>query len=276
MGLKQFKEQAKNKKLTMKNNLYKAALAAALGLAGATAAQAQINTDDLILGFTSQFSGVTQDYLVDLGQVPTGGNILANNNTALNVSGFNGTTFGGIFNSALSANAVNVGIVASKAGSSGNDIFSELDNGSGTYSLTGSATPPTDTKSALQSGASIPGSLTLGAVNQSASGSFFQLVAENPNTAGAAANSFAGYVDNPLSTVGGSETIVLDLWEDAYNLGGPGSWVYDGNVTIDVSGDNLSAVYDVTPAPEPTTYAIFGGLGVLLLGMRRQSRSKSA
>jgi hypothetical protein len=257
----------------MKNNLYKAALMAALGLAGAMTARAQYANDDLILGFTSNYGGNTTDYLVDLGQIPTGGNITANEETSLNVSGFSWSTFNTYFGSALANNAVNLGIVGAHAGSTGNVIFSEYNNGSGATVLSpGSSTPPADTRSALQNGAAIPESLTLGPVAQGGN-SFYNLVAENPNTDGAAANSFAGYVDNPLSTLGSGETIVFDLYEDSYSLAGAGSWAYDGNVTVSLNGEALSAVYDV---PEPATYALFGSMGVLLLGMRRRRSSRIA
>ena len=255
----------------MKNPFYKAALVAALGYAGVTAAHAQINQNDLVLGFSSQFAGVSQDYLVDLGQIPTTAN------TSLTVSGFNGTAFGNIFNSALQNNAVNVGIIGGKDASSGDIFFSEVDNGTGTASTAGSVTPPVDTKSALQNGAGIPVGLTLGAVNQSASTSFYYDVAQNPSAAGTAAtSSFTGYVDNPLTTIGSSDSVVLDLWKDSWTLGGVSSWTYDGDVTLGVSGDTLTAVYDVTPAPEPSTYVIFGGLGMVLLGLRHKWSGKRA
>jgi hypothetical protein len=254
----------------MKNLFYKAALAAALGYAGATTANAQINPNDLVLGFSSQYSGVSQDYLVDLGQVPT------TPNTALNVSGFDGVSFGSIFNSALAAGAVNVGIVGGKDASSGDVIFSELDNGTGTSSTAGSGMPPVDTKSALQNGAAVPVGLTLGAVNQAANTSFYYDVAQNPMTAGTSGtSSFTGYVDNPLTTMSSSGDVVLDLWKDSWTLGGVSSWTYDGNVTIGVSGGNLSAVYDVQAVPEPATYAICGGLGMVMLGLRRKLGRKA-
>lgn len=249
----------------MKKNLYKTALVAAFGLAGAAAAQAQVNPNDLVLGFTSQYSGVTDDYLVDLGQFPTGGAI----NVSLNTSGFNWSTFNSIFSGAMANNALNVGIVAGQNGNSGDVIFSVLDNGTGTYYSAGSSTPVGDTRSNLKNGAGIPLSLSLGEVAQGSTGSpttsFYSDVAENPTTPGAANNNFTGYVDNPLSTMG--TYTVLDLYEDAYTGGSSGSWVFDGTVTIGLNNDTLTAIYDT---PEPGTGLIAGISGLSILILRRR------
>jgi hypothetical protein len=258
----------------MKNHLYKTALAVGLGLAGATAAHAQNpNANDLVLGFTSQFSGVTSDYLIDLGQIPSSPGVLT--------TSFSPTTFGNTFTTssgnALTSGALNVGIVG---GSSSDAIFSELD-GSATplTTIAGSATPASDSRAALDNGGEIATGLTLGTTLQSSSTSFFSDVAENPNAGGASANNFTGYVDNPLTTINGtSESVVLDLWEDA-NSGrtGVSGWTYEGYVDLSLSGGNLTATFDegVNAVPEPATYGLFG-LGVLLFGLRRYLTSKPA
>jgi hypothetical protein len=257
----------------MKNPFYKAALVAALGYAGVTAAHAQINPNDLVLGFTSQASGISDDYLVDLGQLP------ATPNTSLNVSGFSWTTFNSIFGSSLGNGQVNAGIVGSTPGNNGDVILSELDNGTGNPFTAGSATPPGDTTSALKDAAGTVSStsLTLGEVAQTQTTSFFYNIAENPMSVGAAGiSSFAAYADNPLVTVPSGESVTLDIYEDTYQSRSPGSWAYDGTVTLNLSGDSLSAVYDVSPVPEPSTYVIFGGLGMILLGLRHKWNSKRA
>ncbi|HTV41071.1 MAG TPA: PEP-CTERM sorting domain-containing protein [Candidatus Sulfotelmatobacter sp.] len=256
----------------MKNVFYKACLLAALGFVGATAAQAQINANDLVLGFTSQASGVSDDYLVDLGQLPT------TPNTALNVSGFSWTTFSSIFGSALANGQVNAGIVGSTPGNTGDVILSQLDNGTGTASIAGSATPPGDTLSGLHDAASTVSStsLTLGEVAQSQTTSFYYNIAENPTTVGAAGiSSFSAYADNPLVTISSSESVVLDIYEDSYTSRSNNGWSYDGTVTLNLSGDSLSAVYDVTPTPEPST-CVLGGLGMLMLVVRRKWSGKLA
>lgn len=255
----------------MKNLFYKAALVAALGYTGVTAAHAQINPNDLVLGFTSQASGVSDDYLVDLGQIPT------TSGTSLNVSGFNGSTFSSIFGSALANGEVNAGIVGSTPGTSGDVIFSRL-NSAGTPGLAGSATPPGDTLPALRDAAGTVSStsLTLGEVAQTQTTSFYYNIAQNPMADGTAGiSSFAGYADNPLVTIPSSESVVLDIYEDSYTSRANNGWTYDGSVTLNLSGDSLSAVY-VSPVPEPATYALFGGLGMLMLVLRRKWSGKVA
>jgi hypothetical protein len=253
----------------MKKNLYRVALIAALGMAGVTAAQAQISPNDLVLGFTSQYAGVSQDYLVDLGPLPA--NIPANYNLALNVSGFDGTTFGNIFNTALANGAVNAGIVGASpsSGSGGTVILSILDNGTGTPVSAGSSTPQNDTEANLANASEIPGSLTLGAVAQNANGSFYLNVAENPTTDGSSGgSSFAAYSDNPLSTLDGNDDLLVDLYENSFAPRTASSWVYAGDVAISVNGDALTATFD--PVPEPGTALIAGISGLSLLILRRR------
>ena len=259
----------------MKKNLYKAALVAAIGLVGATAAQAQINDNDLVLGFTSQYAGVSDDYLVDLGPLPA--NTSANYNLALPVTGFSSATFSSIFSSALANDAVNVGIIgATPSGGSGGDVFLSQLRASlaGSPGGPNSATPPSDTESALANASSIPTTLTLGEVAQTANGSFFNNVAESPTAVGlTGTSSFAGYADNPLSTIGGSETIYLDLYENQFAPRTSSSWEYVGDVALDLSGGALSATFD--PVPEPGTALIAGVAGLSLLLLRRRSNSNA-
>src|SRR5215469_4216649 len=92
----------------MKNHLYRAALVAALGLAGATAAHAQTvpNTGDLVIGFTSTAAGVTQDYFVDIGQFSA---LTSPNDNLSSLLSF--STLQSVFGSALTSGNVNVGVV---------------------------------------------------------------------------------------------------------------------------------------------------------------------
>ncbi|HEY3762962.1 MAG TPA: hypothetical protein VGN23_14550 [Verrucomicrobiae bacterium] len=254
----------------MKNNLYKTALVAALGLAGATAVQAQtVGPNDLVLGFTSQAAGVTDDYLIDLGQIPSTPGTFDISTT------FNATTFGSTFGSALSGNELNAGIVG---GSTSSAIDSTLDISGNPSTLSpGSSAPAASTKSFVDNAGDIATSLSLGTPAHSAQTSFFSDVAENPTTAGANANSFAGYVSNPLSTMTGN-SIVLDLWENSDSgRSGVTGWTYEGYVDLSFSGNDLTATYDEPAAtPEPATYGIFGCVGVLMLGMRRKFGSRIA
>jgi PEP-CTERM motif len=265
----------------MKNHLYKAALVAALGVAGAMAAHAQ-NANDLMLGFTSQASGVSDDYIVDLGPLPTGGNIAANYNTDLSVSGFNSSTFNSTFGSAVGANEVFAGIVGGSTGATKNIFLSQLDNGTGSPILAGSATPNNPiSANDLAAAAGLPVGLTEGAVGQTAATSFSYLIAENPTTPGAdSINNFATDAgNNPMATLTSGTPLVLDLWYDTASTlhgGTLGTWAFDGTVTLGVNSGGLSAVYDeVQVVPEPSTYGIFG-IGLLLLGLGHRFTRKTA
>jgi len=240
--------------------IYKSVLLAALGLGGVTAAQAQINNNDLVIGFTSQAAGVTDDYLVDLGQIP------GTPNTSLNVSGFSISTFSSTFGSALSDGEVNVGIIGGQ-GSGPADVYLSILDG-----LSAPANAPT--LSNIGNAAGVALGLSLGSVPQSGNG-FYYAVAENPTTDGAEANSFASYLDvNPLTTIGGSETALLDLYEDAGSgRTGTTGWEYEGDVAIDLSGPSFTATWDPVIVPEPATFGVFAVGGLMVLAVRRYRQS---
>jgi hypothetical protein len=264
------------KKLTMKNHLYKAALAAALGLAGATAAHAQVNPNDLVLGFTSQFGGVSNDYIVDLGQLPPSSGYM-------NTSSFSSSAFASAFTTssgnALTSGTVNVGIVGGNDGNSVDVFDSTLDTSlTPSASTPGSNPPGGATPSNISAAAAVATSLSLGTVAQSSPTSFFYSIAENPMTPGSSGvSSFAGYVSNPLSTINGSDPIItLDLWEDS-QVGAHGTtgWDYEGYVELNLTGGNLTASFD-SPVPEPSTYCLYGVGGLLMFAVRRKLSAKVA
>lgn len=272
----------------MKNHLYKAALAAALGLAGATAAQAQINPNDLVLGFTSQASGAnSDDYIVDLGQLPTGGNIAANYNTALDVSGFSYSAFTASGTAgAASLGSLYVGIIGGNGGTGTKDVFlSEVDNGTGSPAQAGSSLPtaaPSGTD--LESAADYPIGLGVGAVAVSPGAglnnvSWTYNIAENPTSPGADSGAnYATYLgDNPMTTLN-SDTIVLDLYNETGSTHTVNPWTFDGTVTLDLNteNDSLTATYDETPVPEPATCGLYALGGLLMLGLGRRFSGKAA
>jgi len=253
--------------------LYKAALLAAFSLGGVIAAQAQANPNDLLVGFTDTAGGVTNDYIVDLGQIP------GTENTSLDVSGFDDSTFTSIFGSALSGGQVNVGIVAGESSPGQDVIMSVLDNGTGTPTVAGSSAPSTTpTGNNINLGASTVGALLLGVQPQVSDASWYYNIAENPATEGSAGNnSFAGYLNsNPMTTINGmTESLTLDLYEDVNNgRSGTTGWTYVGDVALDLNGGTLSATFD--PVPEPSTYGLLSTGGLLLLAVRRLIGPKSA
>lgn len=239
--------------------LYKAALAAALGLGAVTAAHAQINNNDLVLGFTSEAAGVTSDYIVDLGQLPSSPDtVMASLDDAL---------FDSTFGSAISGGQVFAGIVGG-ADVSSPDVFTSVAGGS--------SAPGVVTRTYLADASGLPGAMLTGVQAQSSQSSWYYNIAENPMTPGSAVNSFAGYLgSNPMATFNGNEeAVILDLYENTAPAirGNPAGWEYVGNVTVTLAGSTLSAVYD---APEPSTYGLFALGGVLLFTLRRQLNRKN-
>lgn len=262
----------------MKNNLYKAALLAALGLGGVTATQAQINNNDLVLGFTSpnatSISGTKYDYLIDLGNLST---IEAGGASQLTLSGsqFDSATFNSILGSAVTGGSAYVGIVGGTSGSSGDVFYSNASQ------------PVTGTHGNYATAAGVVPGLTLGQVPQTGQ-SFYNWVAESPSSQGAMGNSsFSGYVGNPLYAVSasqgsGSQNIDLTLWEGTYTSIPSHASAFSniGFISLNLTGGNLGVAWnqEAVPAavPEPTVLALLGGAGLLLLGFRRQSIGKNA
>ncbi|HEX5398765.1 MAG TPA: PEP-CTERM sorting domain-containing protein [Verrucomicrobiae bacterium] len=257
----------------IKKHLYRVALLAALGLGGATAAQAQINANDLILGFTSpnaaSIGGNKYDYIIDLGQIPgSAGQI------TLSPSQFNATTFNTVLGSALAGGQAYVGIVGAHSGASGDVILS-------------ADVQPTTSGSAsfLRSAAGYPDGLGLGQVNQTGS-SFFENISQGPGQLGAAANNFTLYAQSPLYAITasqgtGAQTIDLNLWEATYQTipsSGVSAYSSPGFISLNLNGGNLGVAFnqEALAVPEPATYALLGAAGVLLLVFRRQRRQATA
>ena len=261
----------------MKNS-YKVALLAALGLTVAVAAQAQTPVaNDLVLGFTSTAPGVTSDYIVDLGQLPTAQNTQIGSGVSL-------ATLSSVFGSALANGQVNAGIVGGTAAGSKAAFTTTLDNGTGTATVAGSTAPISASKSQLSQVGSIATSLTTGVVSQNPVGQigFFTSVAETPTTVGSANNNVASDLgSNPLSTIGTSEIITLDLWKNA-GTAATGTavtgWQYEGDIQIDLSGTTASVVFDpaASSVPEPTTYGLLAGAGLLVVSLRNKLARKNA
>ena len=223
------------------------------------------NQDDLSLGFTSTYAGVTQDYIIDLGQIPTGSNAQLANNFSL-------STFDTIFGSALAAGAVNVGVV----GGGPNDINGNFDVDTST--LVGAAGPKHSVDQTIDNASQTVISLQLGAVAQGNSSSWTSLIAATPTAVGTAHNNFTSDLGeaNPLQSLSSSGSLTLEVWnaEDAGN--GTENWTSEGDLQVNVSGSDLSAVWDPVAVPEPSTYGLLAGAGLLIVALRRQFSFKKA
>jgi hypothetical protein len=246
-----------------------------------TVAHAQsLENGDLILGFTSQSATANNDFVVDLGPIPGAPN------TTLPTSGYDATAFASSFAavggvSALDSGAVNVGIVGGvNNGGLGDFIYtSVLDNGSGTATVPGSVAPVgTKSSTFLDSAADELGNLTPGSIP--AATGFTGSVAENPSTAGTSTYSFATYAGaNPLTTIpAGVSSILLDIYQDTSTsrTGASGFDTYVGDVLVNITDSGMTATFDPVAAPEPSTYALLAGGGLLAFALRRQFVRKNA
>lgn len=247
--------------------------AGAAMISQAVQAQSNPNANDLVLGFTSQAGGVTQDMVLDLGPIPS---VTFPTTYQLDGTTADLTAFTTIFGSALASGQVNVGIIGGLGGGVKDVILSTLSGSK--------PTGPNPTKGNIANAAGDALSLSAysvgSAAGEAASGlsSWNSTIAVNPTTVGSAGagTTYAEYVNNPMYTINGTtKSIVLDLYKDAgTGVTGTGTtgWTYAGNVTIDLSGSSLSAIYS---APEPSSVALFGGAGVLALAFRRQFSRKN-
>jgi hypothetical protein len=285
-----------NNKNNMKNS-YKAALLAALGLISAVSAQAANN--DLILGITTgSGSAGVNDLVVDLGQLSsfTAGESFNLGYTTAQLTA--ATTSGGLGGSIAAWSA---GIIGGQNGQTsgghanvGNDVFTTtLDTGTpsntavGTPAYNNGASSLVNISVANIGGAGgvaagFAGNGTQGIVSAGASTSFSGNIAVDPNTAGTLNPNFTGKVgltDNPLATIGSSDIITMDLWQDTVIGTGTTStgMKYDGFFTLNLSGATPTLTYDeVSAVPEPSTYGMIAGAGLLLVSFRNKLVRKNA
>lgn len=259
----------------MKRQLVKATLAAALGLGVSTAAHAQIASDDLILGFTSpnaaSVGGSQYDYIIDLGQ------LIGTSAHQITLSGsqYDDPTFVTDLGAATTGGNTYAGIFGGKSGSSGDIIISAT------------STPPTGTKNNYQSAATFPTSVNLGAVAQLGN-SIHDNISTAPGAQGANANNMALYVPSPLESISASQgtgqsLVTLEVYQANYtSIPSTASAFGDqGFVSIlfNANGGVGGVAWDeaaLAPVPEPGTYGLFGGLGVLLLTLRRKFAGRTA
>jgi hypothetical protein len=259
----------------MKQQLIKATLATALGLGITTVAHAQINANDLVLGFTSptapSVGGTQFDYIINLGQ------LLGTSAHQITLTGsqYDNTTFVTDLGSSATSGGLNVGVIGTKAGSSGDVVMSS------------SGQPPTGTKNTYAAAASI--TVGLGAVAQGGN-SFHQNISTAPGQPGAnSANNWVLQIGaSPLAGITaaqgtGASVVDLEVWEATYtSIPATASAFSDkGFVSILFNSDGgIGAVAwdqdaQLAAVPEPT-YGLFGGLGVLLFALRRQFTRKTA
>lgn len=255
------------------------AAGAALAIQGAFAA----NNNNLILSVNNNNGGGSTEFTVNLGLI----------SSFTPIPNYDLSSFLSTFNSqyaSAGASGLNVGVAGGQSNGGlsgvGNDVFttSLRVGNTGQYTVAGTEGAPgvNPSKANIGSaGAVVSGTITFGSnVATSDGNSFTSAIAKDSTTAGTNPNNFTGNLGiaaDPLQHMTGS-TITLDLWKDTVvtstTLSG---WVYQGSFTFDLSGANPSLIFDAaTPVPEPSTYGLLGGAGLLALSLRNQFRRKNA
>ena len=252
---------------------------AVLGVALATQV-AKANPNDLLLGFT--IPGGSTDYAVDLGNV----------NTAVGVGGTSVVDLSGDFSQA-SLNAVNAGAVNGvvmgvaggfNAGGPGDMLYlTQVRSGLGDASVAGSAQPANTVSTGP--GSAFPNTVLNGYTLMAGLGT--TLLSSDSTSVSSqiygSGQSLSTAVTSPGGTISGG-LIYEDLWGATSSLIGSGKnkvntgvFTYEGFFTFN---DNGTPSLTFTPAaasavPEPSTYGLIAGAGLLMVSLRRQLSRKS-
>lgn len=261
------------------NKLTKIAIVAA-GVALASRGAYAANGGALIFDVNDNTSGSTE-YDVNLGtlsslltQAAAGGGSVNLNSDVANFGTYNSATAGGL----------NVGVAAGLNGQggatgAGNFVVTTTLDGSGAPTPGSTAAP---SKNAIETAGGIANGFAAFGANTavSGSGSFSSIIAQTPTANGTATTSFTSKLggDNPLSAMTGN-SITLDVWEDTTTTGTANTgWVEEGTLTFTLPAGSSPAdlQFSEIAVPEPSTYGLLGGLGLLALSLRRQLIRKNA
>jgi hypothetical protein len=256
----------------MKNHLYKAALLAALGLAGVSAAQA---STDVLLGFNDAASSSSKnDYVIDLGSYSSLVSSAESNGGTVNLwTGIIGTTFNSAYAFSADASALNdvaAGIVQSFTGTYPHTLLV-----SAPTSVLSIFTP---SGSQFNNAANSAQGVLTGTFASSSDPSTWTGAVAASATAGGTEVSGDDVTDNALvnpmgQLVGG--VLDLNLWETtkASTFGSTATDYEEvGSFHIDLNNDMIN----FTVVPEPSTYALLGLGGLLVLSLRNRLNRKNA
>jgi hypothetical protein len=294
-----------------KNQTIMLALAGAMFVvAPRTFAQITYNNEDLLLNFRSITTQSDPNVTVDLGNVNTfvstvaalpGGTAVLDSGTGFTASLSTGFSYAGLTGAVGTPASGNVvGFSAEAADSTGSGLLFLT-----RAQTTGTLTPPTHVSfqqsltaqantataihgigleaSANPSLSPVPTVTTLAGSSanavsyKSSDPQSYQTEGQasvgNPNSIsfGGSQNIQTGAGGLIESTVNGSGNVYEALWE--VPVTGTGSDVYEGFFTFQTDGEIDFTTAAVAAVPEPSTYGILAGLGLLAVSVRRQFRS---
>jgi hypothetical protein len=255
----------------MKNNLYKMALLAALGLAGVSAAQA---SSDVLLGFNDAAgpNAAKNDYVIDLGsysslvQSATG-----HGGTTVNLwTGTIGTTFTSTFTADSSAlNDVAAGVVEGFTSGLPKTLY--------VSAQTSVLSINTPSGGQFNNAATAPTGVAIGEYASSTDPSTWTGAIAASATAGGTEVSGSDLADNaqvnPMGQLSGG-VLDLNLWEAsrATSLGAVSAYTEVGSFHIDLNSDMIN----FTVVPEPSTYGLLALGGLLVLSFRHRLNRQNA
>jgi PEP-CTERM motif len=214
------------------------------------------NNNDLILDINFNPTGSTE-FNANLGLLSS----FTSDMSSL-LTGFSGYA-------SFSQSGLNVGVVGGQNGQgglsgTGNDVYMTTLHGSG------APTVGNPGKAAIASAGGVAGGFQSygNAISSSDSASFSVNVASTPTANGSFANTMGA---NPLSQMTGS-TISLDLWSDTVTGSSTTSgWVYQGELTLNLTSPSSPTLsFTAAAVPEPSTYGLIAGAGLLAVSLRRQ------
>jgi len=247
----------------MKNS-YKAILLAALGLSAVSAAQAQ----EMYLGLTDTSSSASahNDYVLDLGAAS-----LFTSSATLNGT-LNPSTISSAYSS-VDANFLNDVAVGAAAGQTSPTKYFDMTVGF-VSGLTAS-----QFSSGIGNAVTDLSGVQFGSYASSSTTGWSYNVAQDPNNIGAnSSSSVSGNLGNNMEFL--SSGVVTETLYSAVVGGTVRSPVITestlGTLTVDLNSDTWSFNGSAVSVPEPTTYGLLAGAGLLVVGLRRQFTRKAA
>ena len=284
--------------MNKKQTIMLAVAGAALAVASQAQAQFGYSADDLLLNFrltSSTYFPAGNDLEVNMGAISGIAALPAGTTETVLQGGASGTlqtTFGATLThlgfSAAGADAANT---------TGNLWLTQVTTGPNAH---GSAPEQIDYSSAnpiankianIGAGANAQAAFTANGyqaatVTAATAGNSYQAQAESAATsAGEAKINYGGYaslLDGNLEAISGGVTQYLNLWsqptDDGANPGGGvplGPDAFLGYFTFKSNGE-VDYTSELSAVPEPSTYGLIAGLGLLALALRRQFRTLAA